>query len=999
MPAMSRLLIFVTVLLASSIALGQTVDPAQFGGLHWRLLGPFRGGRSLAVSGVPGSPEKFYFGAVGGGVWVTENAGRTWNPIFDHESAASIGALAVAPNDPNTMYVGTGEADMRSDIQQGNGMYRSLDGGKTWTHIGLVDTRQIGKILVDPQDARIVYVAALGHQYGPNAERGVFKSTNGGETWRKILFKDENTGAVDLAFDPIDARTVYASLWQTRRPPWSIYPPSNGPGSGLYKSVDAGRHWTHIVGKGFPEKVGRIGISVSGADHNRVYTCVDSPDPKLGGVYRSDDAGKTWLHTGTDPRVWGRGWYFTGITADPKNPDLVYVMNTSAYKSTDGGKTFIPFKGAPGGDDYHTCWIAPDDPSRMIIASDQGTIVSVDGGKTWSSWYNQPTGQFYHVVTDNRFPYWVYGSQQDSGAMALPSRTIHTGISPLYQRPIDAGGESGTIAPDVLHPGLLFSSTGSKEDIETGWEQNIDPTLLRSEETWRSEWTQPIIASPSNPRVFYTSHQKIFRTSNGGSSWKVISPDLTRPRSDGSLSNLDAPTAADNDGTSRRGVVYWIAPSPLKSKQIWAGTDDGLVWRTNDDGAHWKNVTPGALSAWSKVGVIDASHFSAETAYIAVDRHRLDDNRPYIYRTHDGGKTWVLITKGIPAGQFVNVVREDPKQPGLLYAGTDWGAFVSFNDGAVWQPLQLNLPPASVRDIVFGGNDVIVGTHGRAIWALDDASPLRQIAAHSDAALFKPAPAVIFQRAGTFGFGRFDEGTPLPPEEPQGENAPWGAVLDYRLKSSEPVVVTVSDASGNLVRRISSLDQVEKVDANRLDIPAYWIQSPLVLSGKSGGHRYLWDLRYMSDSGPIVAPGRYTVTLAGKGWASTQPLTVERDPRLPITDRDLRVQYHFALQILNEIARVRSAREAAVALLKGNLTSEKQARLREIAGVGPVRRRRNTAVTSDRTSLTYLLGALGDLEGAVESAPSAPTIEYRETFAALKRKAAKAREDLNKVNP
>ncbi len=463
-------------------------------------------------------------------------------------------------------------------------------------------------------------------------------------------------------------------------------------------------------------------------------------------------------------------------------------MNTSAYRSTDGGKTFTPFKGAPGGDDYHTAWIDPNDTKRMILGVDQGVVISVDGGKTWSSWYNQPTGQFYHIVTDNRFPYWVYGSQQDSGAMAVPSRSIHSGISAMDARPIDAGGESGTIAPDPLHPGLLFSSSGSKEWLETGWEKNIDPTLTHPGETFRSEWTQPIAASPANPHVFYTSHQQIFRTEDGGASWKMISPDLTR-KVHLKLPNLDAAAASDIEG-SIGGVVYWIAPSPIVAKQIWAGTDDGLVWLTEDDGLHWKNVSPPELTQWSKVGIVDAGHFDANTAYIAVDRHRLDDNHPYIYRTHDRGKHWRLITNGIPSGQFVNVVREDPKKAGLLYAGTDWGVYVSLDDGMHWQSLQLDLPTASVRDIVFGGNDVVVGTHGRAIWILDDVSRLRQM--HYLLSpfnyLFEPSEATMFQRAGTFGFDAFDEGTPFPPEEPQGENPPWGAILDYLVTdSSKPV--------------------------------------------------------------------------------------------------------------------------------------------------------------------------------------------------------------------
>jgi photosystem II stability/assembly factor-like uncharacterized protein len=998
------LLILACTLFARAVA--YPVNPKLFQDLHWRLVGPFRGGRALAVTGVPGNLEAFYFGAVGGGVWYSGNAGRTWNPVFEKNPMASIGAIAVAPSDPNVVYVGTGEADMRSDIQQGNGMYKSLDGGKSWTHIGLEDSRQIGKIIVDPRNPSNVFVAALGHQYGPNAERGVFKTTDGGRTWSKILFKDSNTGAIDLAMDPVNSQVVYASLWQTRRPPWSVYPPSNGPGSGLYKSSDGGSTWSQIKGHGFPSQVGRIGLSISRANpnqifrygargksldisaklsgnSNRLYACVDSPDPKAGGVYRSDDGGKTWLHTANDPRIWGRGWYFMGITADPMDPDVVYVMNTSAYRSTDGGKTFIPFKGAPGGDDYHTIWVDPTEPSRMIIGSDQGVIVSVDSGKTWSSWYNQPTGQFYHVATDNRFPYWIYGSQQDSGAMALPSRTIHTGVSSLYQRPIDAGGESGTIAPDPLHPGLLFSSTGSKESLETGWEQTIDPTLEHPETSYRSEWTMPIAVSLANPKVVYTSHQVIFRSDNGGSSWKTISPDLTRQALN-HPQNLDAPTAADNDGVASRGVVYWLAPSPIRPKQLWAGTDDGLIWLTRDDGKHWLNVTPTALGPWSKVGIIDASHFDPNTAYAAIDRHRLDDNHPYIYRTRDGGKHWVSITAGLPKNQFVNVVRGDPKQKDLLYAGTDWGVFVSFNDGESWQPLQLNLPAASVRDIVFGGNDVVVGTHGRAIWILDDVAMLRQLAAGNAAPLIKPDPAILFQRAGTFGFGRFDEGTPLPLDEPQGENPPWGAILDYSVtRQAGPTVLTIFDEKGKLVRRISSDDSIPHVEPNRLDIPAYWIQPPTVLSGLPGGHRYVWDLRYRREGGPIVPPGLYSVHLATNRTTTVQPLQVVHDPRVPVSDEDLRTQFGFSLRIEDEVEVAKNGRNQALSMLKRTHLQDVGDKLRQIAGLAPSRRGQSPA-GPDTTSFSFVVGVLQSLEGAVESAPSAPNLSTVRLFRRMK---------------
>jgi len=968
-------------------------DSALFGGLHWRLIGPFRGGRALAVTGVPGSPEKFYFGSVGGGVWETDNAGRTWTPIFDSQPVASIGWIAVAPSDPNVIYVGSGEADMRADIQQGDGMYKSTDGGKSWTHIGLDDTRQIGKILIDPKDPNVVYVAALGHQYGPNTERGVFKTTDGGKKWTKSLYKSPDIGAIDLAMDPADSNVLFAAMWHTRRAPWSVYPPSEGPGSGLYKSADAGATWTEFSGNGFPSNPGRIGVAISPANPKRVYAFVDTDNPKTGGIYRSDDSGATWTHTDGEPRVWGRGWYFAGITGDPKDPDTVYVMNTSAYRSTDGGKTFIPFKGAPGGDDNHTLWIAPDDPERMIMGSDQGVVISVDHGRTWSSWYNQPTGQFYHVITDNRFPYWVYGSQQDSGAMAVLSRSIHSGISLMDTRPIDAGGESGTIAPDPLHPGLLYSSSGSKEQFETAWNQNIDPTLLRSDTHWRSEWTMPITVSPADPHVFYMSHQQVFRTADGGETWKVISPDLTRKKNT-NPPNLDAAGLANNEGLARPGVVFWLAPSPVKAKQLWAGTDDGLLWLTEDDGVHWRDVTPPGLTSWSKVALIDASHFDAKTAYIAVDRHRLDDNHPYIYRTHDRGKHWRLIASGIPSGQFVNVVREDPKRAGLLYAGTDWGVFVSLDDGAHWRSLQLNLPAASVRDIVFGGNDVIVGTHGRAIWILDDVARLRQAPAASGAVrLYAPDPACLFQRAGLWGYGVNDEGTPFPPEEPQGENPAWGAYFDYFLpRVNGAVVISVKDSDGRLIRQISSDDKPRAVNLKQLDIPAYWVKPEPTLSAEPGTHRFVWDLRNGAGRGTrrrgggalLVPPGHYKVTLTAGSQSSSQPLTVVRDPRVPATDADLHAQFKFALEVAAESDVVRVVFTEAEAALKKNGTSwpaAKRDKVKVLTSGGP-------------HSLEAIAGRLGAVLGAIESAPAAPTTEYRLAFKALKEQADAAIREL-----
>ncbi|HEX7420392.1 MAG TPA: hypothetical protein VF505_10930, partial [Thermoanaerobaculia bacterium] len=696
------------------------VDPALFQDLRWRLIGPFRGGRALAVTGVPSEPEHFYFGSVNGGVWETRDAGRTWQPIFDGQPIGSIGALAVSPSNPNVIYVGSGEADMRSDISQGNGMYKSVDAGKTWTHIGLEDSQQIGRVIIDPQNPDVAYVAALGHPYAANAERGVFRTKDGGKTWQKILGResarpdsspssrlgmtwDSDTGAIDLAFEPGNANVIYAALWQTRRTPWSIYPPSSGAGSGLFKTTDGGDHWTELRGHGLPDKPGRIGIAVAPSQPQRLYAIIDAI---AGGMYRSDDGGANWTRASDDSRIWGRGWYFGGVTVEPKNADVVYSINVNVYQSTDAGKTFAPSKGAPGGDDYHQLWIDPLHPDRRILGVDQGTVVSTNGGKTWSSWFNQPTGQFYHVSTDNRFQYWVYGSQQDSGAAGVPSRTnAYDGITLDQFREITAGGESDNVAPDPNDPEVLFGGRVERLDTRTGQTQLVDPTLAYPE-NYRRTWTLPLVFSHRDPRVLYFSNQRMFRTDDGGRHWTVISPDLTR-ENPGAPANLDPTTAAVKAGPGTRfGVIYAIAPSRLADHDIWAGTDDGQIWRTRDEGAHWTNITPAALTAWSKVGIIDASHFDAETAYAAVDRHRLDDFKPYVYRTHDGGKTWQLIADGLPI--VVNVVREDPVRKGLLYAGTERGMYVSFDDGDHWQPLQMNLPVTSIRDIDVHGNDVVI---------------------------------------------------------------------------------------------------------------------------------------------------------------------------------------------------------------------------------------------------------------------------------------------------
>jgi photosystem II stability/assembly factor-like uncharacterized protein len=873
------------------------VDPNVFGGLRWRSIGPFRGGRVNGVTGVPGQPNTFYFGSVGGGVWKTTNAGRTWLPIFDSQPVASIGAIAVAPSNPNIVYVGTGESDMRSQISYGNGMYKSTDAGKTWTHLGLVDTRQIARVIVDPKNADVLFVAALGHAYGANPDRGVYRSRDGGATWQKVLFKGNDIGAVDVTFDPANTQTVYASLWNTRRPPWSIYPPSYGPGSGLHKSTDGGSTWQPLT-RGLPtEAVGRIGIAVALSNSSRVYAIVDAKD---GGLYRSDDAGATFAKVSSDARIWGRGWYFGKVVVDPKNPDLVYVSNTGVYRSRDGGKTFgEPFKGSPGGDDYHQLWIAPDDGNRMILGGDQGAVISVEGlneHPTWSSWLNQATAQIYRVAADNSFPYWVTGAQQDSGAVRVRSRGRFAGITMRDWEPLCAGGESGYTAPDPLHPEIVFGgNTVTRCNVETGKTENVSPEVDLPTPA-RHTWTVPLVFSPADQHALYFSDQYLFKTTDGGSHWTRISEDMTR-ENPGVPPNLDAATAADVPEQSKRlGVIYTIAPSAVKAPLLWIGTDDGYVHVTQDDGKTWANVTPPGVTAWSKVVMIEASHVDANEAYAALDRHRLEDYDPYIYRTRDAGKTWQKITTGLPPGVYMQTIKEDPKRRGLLVAGTELGVFVSLNDGDTWQSLQLNLPPCSMRDFAFHDNDLIVATHGRGFWVLDDISALRQSAdaATADAHLFKPADAFILPP-------NTDDGTPTQKDEPEAENPPNGAIIDYYLKTAAtgPVTLEILNAGGATVRRFASTDPVPTPDPNTLAVNAIWQRAQDPPSAAAGMHRFVWDLRPEPPAGgrgrggrgggggggggrgglPPVAAGGYSVKLTVNGKTFTQPLVVKRDPR------------------------------------------------------------------------------------------------------------------------
>lgn len=902
----------------------ETLPPKLFNALEWRFIGPFRGGRVIAVSGVPGDERTFYFGAVGGGIWKTTDAGTVWKPVFDSQSIASIGAIEAAPSNHDVIYAGTGEADMRSDISVGNGIYKSTDGGKSWTNVGLRDSQQIGRIVIDPKNADIVYVAALGHAYAPNRERGVFRSRDGGATWTKVLDKGPDTGAIDLAMEPENPRVVYATMWNSRRPPWSQYGPIEGPGSGLYKSTDGGDSWSQVTGNGLPTgDWGRVGVAVARGTHgDRVYALIDAKNG--GGLYRSDDGAKTWARIGTDPRITSRGWYFGQITVDPRNPDVVYVPNVATYKSIDGGKTFTVLKGAPGGDDYHQLWVDPTNPLRMILGSDQGTNISVDGGATWTLWYNQPTAQMYHVITDNRFPYWVYGSQQDSGTIALPSRTDHGQINE-YDRESVGGAESGYIAPDPKDPNIVYvgntNGSLSRYDQRIAQGQNITPwpepgfgTEI-SQRKYRFTWTSPLIFSPVAPHALYYGAQVLLKTLDGGLHWSEISGDLT-----GAEKSQQKPEGAVNIENAKArgyGVIYSIAPSPLAADEIWTGSDTGMIYLTRTGGKQWTNVTPKGLSGWSKIAQLEASHFDAAVAYAAVDRHRLDDYKPHIFRTRDYGKSWTEVDDDIEAPAFVNAVREDPVRKGLLYAATEMGMYVSFDDGDHWQSLQLNLPVTSMRDLTVHGNDLIVATHGRGFWILDNVGALRQATSKvaDDAAfLYKPATAY---RITNDGF----QGTPYPPELARGQNPPNGAVIDYCLKSGggdQDVTLEILNAKNQVLRRYSTKDRAP-APRRGLAIADMWIVPPPRLTANEGMNRFVWDLHetapvtmgrargggegFFGAAGPLVLPGAYKVRLTAAGLTLTQPLTVKLDPRAKETPEDLMAQHELSVRAVHEMNR------------------------------------------------------------------------------------------------
>ena len=894
------------------IGRAQQIPEALYSEMRWRMIGPFRGGKVNAVAGVPGNPGVYYFGANGGGVWKTTDGGTVWKPIFDEEPVASIGALTLAPSNPNIIYVGSGENNLYADITYGNGVYKSNDAGATWQHLGLEDTRHIARILIDPRNPDIVLVAAMGHSFGPNEERGVFRSADGGRSWKKVLYKDNVTGAVDLCFEPGNPRVVYATLWHGIRKPGQKGT-SFGPGSGLYKSTDEGLTWTQITGHGLPAgDWGRSGVAVAPGNHGqRVYLILEAKE-KDGGLYRSDDAGASWKKATEDKRIQGY-WYMSEIFADPKNPDVVYVPSQNLYRSNDGGYTFTAIKGAPGGDDYHTVWIDPTNSQRIMLGVDQGATISINGGESWSTWYNQPTGQFYRVATDHRFPYWVYGPQQDSGTAGIASRGNNGQITERDWFPVGPG-ESGYTIPDPVDPDVVYNAgpAGSVVRLSkiTGQARDISPAPVSFGSKYRFNWTIPLVFSPQDPHVLYLGTQFLLKTTDAGTSWQAVSPDLTRTRSD------------EKDSKKELGTILTIAPSGVKEGVIWVGTNDGNIQVTKDGGVAWQNVTPPGLSEWSAVSIVEASHFQAGSAYAAVNRNNLDDLHPHIFRTRDFGKTWQETVNGIRDGDFVRTVREDPVRRGLLYAGTEQGVYVSFDDGDHWQSLRLNMPVVAIHDLAIEQDDLVAATYGRSFWILDDVTPLRQLDAPGPA--FSAAPGTMLFAPRTAIRVRRDENqdTPLPPEVPAGKNPPDGAILNYLLPASSAgdVQLEIYDADEKLVGSFSSMTAPKEPEETPF-VAEYWIGHPQPLSKAAGMHRFIWNLRYadpramhpqspynypiaaivgstpLPPQGPLVLPGKYEVRLKAGGQVFRQPLEVKMDPRVAAAHNELQDSLELQLKI------------------------------------------------------------------------------------------------------
>jgi len=924
--ALAALLPLLATLLAPPLS-AQPVDQRLFSEMRWRSIGPYRGGRTRAVAGVPSQPNVFYMGVCNGGVWKTTDYGRTWNPIFDDQPTGSIGAIAVSPSNPDIVYVASGEGLQRPDLSVGDGIYKSTDAGRTWAHLGLRDGQQIPQIIVDPRNPDRLFAAVLGHPYGPNEERGIYRSLDGGKTFDRVLFVDENTGGSELAFDPANPAIVYAGLWESRQGPWENAA-WNGTNGGLFKSTDGGTTWRKLE-LNATDAVVQINIGIAPSAPRRIYAAVALA--RATALFRSDDAGATWTRL-ADTRPASRigGGDLPRLAVHPSDPDTVFVTSTVSWKSTDGGRTFRAFKGAPGGDDYQNVWINPSNPDVILYASDQGAVITVNGGGSWSSWYNQPTAQLYHAAADNAFPYRLYSGQQESGSAGVSSRGDNGRITFRDWSTVGVD-EYGYAAPDPLDPDIVYGGRGvTRWDRRTNQVQTVGPRVSRASD-WRTVRTQPVLFSPIDPRTLYFAANTLWKTRNGGNSWTQISPDLTRKTWD-VPAGVGKYKGEQSAQPSQRGVIYTVAPSYVDINRIWVGTDDGLIHTTIDGGRTWADVTPPQLTPWAKVSVMDAGRFDALTAYAAVNTLRLDDMRPHLYRTHDGGMTWTEIVNGISGGAPTNAVREDPVRRGLLFAATEREVFVSFDDGDHWQTLRLNMAPSSVRDVIVKDDDLVAATHGRGFWILDNITPLRQLdasAAASEATLFKPQVATRVR-------WNQNTDTPLPPDEPGGENPPDGAIIDYALKAdaSGPVTIEIVDGTGRVIRRYSSEDKGEYPTPESAPVPLYWYRKPLTLKTAAGMHRFLWNMRYQPIEGsggrgrgglPISAtpyntvptpnsiwapPGLYTVKLTVAGQTLKQPLTLRMDPRVKTPASGLARQFEMSRAMYDGII------DAQTALLK-----------------------------------------------------------------------------------
>lgn len=980
------------------------VNEKLFQALQWRGIGPYRGGRALAVAGIPGDPTTFYFGAVAGGVWKTADGGATWLPLTDQTSISSVGAIAVAASNHNVVYVGTGEAAPRGDMTYGDGVYKSLDGGKTWSNIGLRDSRQIGALIVDPQNADIVLVAALGHVFGPNKERGVFRTTDGGKSWTKVLYRDEQTGAIDISFDPHDSKIVFAALWQARRQPWNFS--SGGPGSGLYRSTDGGMSWSRLSGNGLPAGIlGRIHLSVSGADSTRIYAMIEAAE---GGLFRSDDSGVHWRRVNDDGRLSQRAWYFSTILADPRHVDTLYAENTGLFRSTDGGKTFELLPARHG--DHHGLWIDPTNPERIIEASDGGASISFDGGKTWSTQNNQPTAQFYHVSVDDRFPYYVYGAQQDNTSVAIASMDDEGAIVQRDWYDVFEG-ECGFVIADPRDPDIVY---GSSENVVGRFNKHtmqwqvipvwpIDASGHAAKDLeHRFNWTSPLSMSPFDPDTLYYGMERLYRTTNDGGSWSAISPDLTR--NDKSRQQASGgPITKDITSVEYYDTIFAIAESPLSKGMIWVGTDDGLIQLTQDGGGTWTNVSPHDMPQWSTISMIEPSRYDANTAYVAVDRHKLDDLKPYIFRTDNGGKSWRRIDAGLPDGSFVHAVREDSRKRGLLYAATETGVFVSFDDGRHWQSLQLNLPRSPVHDLVVKGDDLVVATHGRSFWILGDVTPLRQVAAAAAA-----STAYLYTPATGYRLYYPDQVDARPPV---GQNPPAGILIDYYLPAvpTEAISLDILDAHGGLVRHLTS------VKAKEAEQPPEWpdqVHPQDTLGALQGMNRFVWNLRYddpvqipgafyanLPPRGPIALPGNYTVRLTHGGHTQSVPLSIAADPRDKGSLAGLQQKFALSMQVykdqdalhraVNDIRGLKSGVAAALQETSGKpngtaLTAEGNALLKQAAQIEAVLMQVNIKGSEANLNFPGMLNEqIYSFSGQLDDADTAPNAQQIETYAAL----------------